>query len=309
MIFTKQINQLPIKKRKKKKVFGKDQSKKPVIVFNSPGFYHLYSLRQPQVVYNPQQLKSIFGLIINNKRFKNMRYIPTLIPYYYFHGDAKHILSRKNKNKLPIRAYTKGKVILSYMTKFSRGKEPKNVMMQYKYGFFIPRGPKERVEKSHVTLYRINVLWHLIFKDAIIEKFINCLIKSGLKQKAELLFFKALKNIKILTHAQPLKIFYRAIKNIQPVIETRTVLRSGKSYFVPKELTLKRQTMLAIKWLILAAYKSKDKFHKFSNSLTYEIINAANNTGFAVERAREVHERAFANRIHMNFLRKRKKRR
>lgn len=92
-------------------------------------------------------------------------------------------------------------------------------------------------------------------------------------------------NINILTRSKRdifLKnnILYQAVENVKPYLELRKVRKGGTTYQVPAIVNQKRQTRLAIKWIIESAEKRKKKNSScFSNCLVREIVEAFNKTG------------------------------
>jgi small subunit ribosomal protein S7 len=74
----------------------------------------------------------------------------------------------------------------------------------------------------------------------------------------------------------PYAIFHAALVNTTPFLETVPVKRGGTSYQVPVPIREKRQTFLAMKWLIEAA-KDKDENMRFYTKMAYELIDASNN--------------------------------
>lgn len=76
------------------------------------------------------------------------------------------------------------------------------------------------------------------------------------------------------------KILWEAVENVRPTLELRRVKRGGATYQVPAIVNQKRQSILAIKWIIESAEKRKRKSKStFSDCLVREIVEAFNKTG------------------------------
>ena len=115
------------------------------------------------------------------------------------------------------------------------------------------------------------------FKSSVIPKLIN-----SLKSKDE-----------------PINVFNEAINNIKPTVEVRSRRVGGATYQVPVEVKAKRSQALALRWLIDASRKRKDK--KMSDKIFNEIFDAYQNRGSAIKKKEDTHKMAESNKAFAHF--------
>ena len=108
-------------------------------------------------------------------------------------------------------------------------------------------------------------------------KFINFVMYDGKKTTAEKIIYSALDRIKVKTKEDPIKIFNDAINNIRPNLEVRSRRVGGATYQVPVEVKNKRSQTLALRWLLAAARKRKNK--TMSDKLLNELMDASQKKG------------------------------
>jgi small subunit ribosomal protein S7 len=137
------------------------------------------------------------------------------------------------------------------------------------------------------------------YNDILVGRFINCVMKRGLKQKAETVVYDAFDIIHEKLNSEPLDVFKKAMQNCQPVIEVRSRRVGGANYQVPTEVRPERRTALAIKWIL--TYSRDKKGKSMSEKLANEIMAAANNEGSAVKKKEDVHRMAEANKAFAHF--------
>jgi small subunit ribosomal protein S7 len=137
------------------------------------------------------------------------------------------------------------------------------------------------------------------YNDVLVGRFINCVMKRGLKQTAENVVYDAFEIIKEKLNSEPLDVFKKAVQNCQPVIEVRSRRVGGANYQVPTEVRPERRTALAIKWIL--TYTRDKKGKSMSEKLAGELMAAANNEGSAVKKKEDVHRMAEANKAFAHF--------
>ena len=137
------------------------------------------------------------------------------------------------------------------------------------------------------------------YKSAIIPKLINSLMYDGKKTVAEKIVYDAIERIKSKSKEDPLNIFNTAINNIKPALEVRSRRVGGATYQVPVEVKSKRSQALALRWLIDASRKRKDK--KMSDKIFNEIFDAYQNKGSAVKKKEDTHKMAESNKAFAHF--------
>ena len=137
------------------------------------------------------------------------------------------------------------------------------------------------------------------FKSAIIPKLINSIMYDGKKTTAEKIVYDAIEKIKTKSKDEPLNVFNDAINNIRPSVEVRSRRVGGATYQVPVEVKSKRSQALAIRWLIDASRKRKDK--KMSDKIFNEIYDAYQNKGSAIKKKEDTHKMAESNKAFAHF--------
>ena len=139
----------------------------------------------------------------------------------------------------------------------------------------------------------------IIYNDVVVSKFINYIMKRGKKTVASRIVYDTFDIIKQTTKKDPLEIFKLAIKNTSPLLEVKAKRVGGATYQVPREVTGKRMLALSLRWIIQAAHSKKGKAMK--EVLSKEIIDASNNTGWAVKKRLDTHRMAEANKAFSHF--------
>ena len=127
----------------------------------------------------------------------------------------------------------------------------------------------------------------------ILAKFINFLMYEGKKTTAEKIIYSALDRIKEKTKEDPIKVFNDAIRNVRPNLEVRSRRVGGATYQVPVEVKTKRSETLALRWLLDAARKRKNK--SMSDKLINELMDAYQNRGSAIKKREDTHKMAESN--------------
>ena len=137
------------------------------------------------------------------------------------------------------------------------------------------------------------------YKSAVIPKLINSIMYDGKKNVAEKIIYQAIEKIKSKSKEDPLNIFNEAINNIKPTVEVRSRRVGGATYQVPVEVKSKRSQALALRWLIDASRKRKDK--KMSDKIFNEIYDAYQNKGSAIKKKEDTHKMAESNKAFAHF--------
>ena len=137
------------------------------------------------------------------------------------------------------------------------------------------------------------------YKSTIIPKLINSIMYDGKKTIAEKIVYDALEKIKSKTKDEPINIFNDAIKNVRPTVEVKARRVGGATYQVPVEVKSKRAQALALRWLIAASRKRKDK--KMSDKIFNEIYDAYQNKGSAIKKKEDTHRMAESNKAFAHF--------
>ena len=138
-----------------------------------------------------------------------------------------------------------------------------------------------------------------IFNSTIIPKLINSIMYDGKKGVAEKIVYEAIDKIKSKTKEDPINVFNEAINNIRPTVEVRSRRVGGATYQVPVEVKSKRAQALAIRWLVDASRKRKDKH--MSDKIFNELYDAYEKKGSAVKKREDVHKMAESNKAFAHF--------
>ena len=146
---------------------------------------------------------------------------------------------------------------------------------------------------------RRQVLPDARYNSVQLQSFINRVMKNGKKSVAASLIYDSFTLIAERTGKEPLGVFEQAIENASPVMEVQPRRVGGATYQVPMEVPPYRQFALATRWLIRAARSRSGK--SFSEKLASEFMDAANETGAAVQKREEAHKMARANRAFSHY--------
>ena len=138
-----------------------------------------------------------------------------------------------------------------------------------------------------------------VYNDVLVAKFINQVMRKGKKTIAEKIIYKAFGIIKEKTKKEPIEVFKAALENVAPLLEVKPRRIGGATYQVPTEVRGDRRVTLAMRWLIKGAKMKKGK--PMREKLAGELIEAANNSGWAVKKKTDTHRMAEANRAFAHF--------
>ncbi len=149
-----------------------------------------------------------------------------------------------------------------------------------------------------------NVFKRAFYPDAkygslTLSKFINFIMYDGNKAAAEKIIYTTFKQIKDKTKEDPIKIFNDAINNIRPNLEVRSRRVGGATYQVPVEVKTKRSQTLALRWLLEATRKRKNK--TMSDKLFNELMDASQRKGAAMKKREDTHRMAESNKAFAHY--------
>ena len=136
------------------------------------------------------------------------------------------------------------------------------------------------------------------YQSEIISKFINSIMYDGKRSTAEKILYSALDKMKA-KNQDPLKVFNSAVGNVRPNLEVRSRRVGGATYQVPVEVKSNRSQALALRWLLDASRKRKNK--TMAEKLFYEIMDASQNKGSAVKKREDTHKMAESNKAFAHF--------
>tara|TARA_X000001036_G_scaffold355914_1_gene337819 strand:+ start:50 stop:520 length:471 start_codon:yes stop_codon:yes gene_type:complete len=137
------------------------------------------------------------------------------------------------------------------------------------------------------------------YKSLIISKFINFMMLDGRKSTAEKIVYTAFDSIEKKTKEDPLKIFNEAINNLRPNLEVVSRRVGGATYQVPVEVNTKRSQTLALRWLLTATRKRKNK--TMADKLFNEVMDAYQRKGTAIKKREDTHKMAESNKAFAHY--------
>ena len=137
------------------------------------------------------------------------------------------------------------------------------------------------------------------YKSTIIPKLINSIMYDGKKTVAEKIIYDAIDKIKSKSKDEPITIFNEAINNLRPTVEVRSRRVGGATYQVPVEVKSKRAQALALRWIMDATRKRKNK--TMAEKLYAEILDASQNKGSAIKKREDTHKMAESNKAFAHF--------
>ena len=132
----------------------------------------------------------------------------------------------------------------------------------------------------------------------VVSKFINSIMYHGKRSTAERILYSALDRIKT-KNQDPIKIFNTAVSNVRPNLEVRSRRVGGATYQVPVEVKSNRSQALALRWILDASRKRKNK--TMSEKLFFEILDASQNKGSAIKKREDTHKMAESNKAFARF--------
>ena len=139
-----------------------------------------------------------------------------------------------------------------------------------------------------------------VYNSKLVSKFLGCLLREGKRSTSERIFYQAMDILRERVEDKgPLAVFEEAVTNIRPVIEVRSRRIGGMTYQVPSEVGPKRQTSLAIRWILEAARGKKGR--PMHLRLADELLDAYRKQGVAYEKRENTHKMAEANRDFAHF--------
>ena len=137
------------------------------------------------------------------------------------------------------------------------------------------------------------------YKDQLVTRFVNSLMKDGKKSLAHTLFYDAIDKITEKTEEEGFEVWKKALNNVMPVIEVKRRRVGGTTLQVPLEVRADRKIALGIKWLINYARKRGER--TMIERLVNETIAASKGEGNAVKKKNDTHKMAESNKAFSHF--------
>lgn len=140
-----------------------------------------------------------------------------------------------------------------------------------------------------------------VYKNVLISKTINKVMKDGKKQIAEKLVYSALEAAAVKAKVDPVEVLDTAVKNVSPNVMVKSKRIGGANYQVPMEVRGDRKVHYALIWILDSARAKSGQ--SFDKSLANELLNAFNNEGEAMKKKQDAHQMAEANKAFAHFSR------
>lgn len=137
------------------------------------------------------------------------------------------------------------------------------------------------------------------FNSDTINKFINLIMLKGKKTLSQDIVYGALDILKEKAGKDPVSVFYQALENARPKIETRARRIGGATYQVPVEVTKERGISIALRWIRDYARAKKGK--PMATRLADEIFACYKQEGAVIKKRDDTHKMADANKAFAHF--------
>ncbi|MCY3785980.1 MAG: 30S ribosomal protein S7 [bacterium] len=151
------------------------------------------------------------------------------------------------------------------------------------------RGPPQRRELPADPVY----------DSVLVTQFVNKVLQRGKRSVAERIVYDALATIGERTGAEPAAVLKRAVENVKPQLEVRSRRVGGATYQVPVDVRPRRQTTLAIRWIV--GYARARRERTMSARLAGELLDASNNSGASIKRKEDLHKMAESNKAFAHY--------
>jgi small subunit ribosomal protein S7 len=136
------------------------------------------------------------------------------------------------------------------------------------------------------------------YRSEVVSKFINSIMYDGKRSTAEKILYTALDKIKS-KNEDPIEVFNSAVNNVRPNLEVRSRRVGGATYQVPVEVRSNRSQALALRWILAASKKRKNK--TMAEKIFFELIDASQKKGSAVKKKEDTHKMAESNKAFAHF--------
>jgi small subunit ribosomal protein S7 len=137
------------------------------------------------------------------------------------------------------------------------------------------------------------------YKDPLVTRFVNNLMKGGKKNLAYNIFYDAVDIVGNKTGESGLEVWKKALSNVFPSVEVKRRRVGGATLQVPIEVRPERRISLGIKWMLEQARLRGEK--TMQERLAYEIMAASQGEGKSVKKKVDMHKMAESNRAFSHF--------
>ena len=137
------------------------------------------------------------------------------------------------------------------------------------------------------------------YNNRLVTQLINQVLQGGKKSTAEKAVYEAFSIISEKTGNDPVAVYKKAIDNIRPHLEVKSRRVGGATYQVPIEVSGRRATTLALRWLVGFAKDRREK--RMAEKLAGEILDAQSEQGASIKKREDMHKMAEANRAFAHY--------
>lgn len=137
------------------------------------------------------------------------------------------------------------------------------------------------------------------YNEIIVSRFVNRLMNDGKKSVVEKAVYEAFDNLEKKLKKSPIDIFKEALENVTPRVEVRSRRIGGATYQIPVEVSARRGSALALKWLKTAIENIKGR--DLSNKVVTVVLESLENKGWAAKKKEEVFKMAEANKAFAHY--------
>lgn len=132
-----------------------------------------------------------------------------------------------------------------------------------------------------------------------VAQLVNQVLQRGKKSVAEGAVYEAFGIIEEKTGNDPISVYKKAMDNIRPTLEVKSRRVGGATYQVPIEVSGRRATTLALRWLVGFSQTRREK--RMAERLAAEIMDAAEGQGTSIKKKEDLHKMADANRAFSHY--------
>ena len=164
------------------------------------------------------------------------------------------------------------------------------------------------------------------YKNVLLAKFINVLMKSGKKSVAEKIVYESLDELytrynqqnkvttdeekapKATAHSKrrdadhlsdKVNLFKSILDKVKPTVEVRSRRIGGATYQIPMPVDTDRGIALAMRWIVYAARDRNE--HGMMMRLANELFDALHDKGVSIKKRDDTHKMAKANQAFAHF--------
>ncbi len=137
------------------------------------------------------------------------------------------------------------------------------------------------------------------YNEIIVSRFVNRLMNDGKKSVVEKAVYEAFDNLENKLKRSPIEIFKEALDNVTPRVEVRSRRIGGATYQIPVEVSNRRGSALALKWLKIAIENIKGR--DLSSKVVAVVLESLENKGWAAKKKEEVFKMAEANKAFAHY--------